>query len=455
MSSFTNFLNLFKWNSIEDGEEEFDIDKALNDNWDKIDIKLETHIKGVNKEVSDFKTEVNDNFDTFKQQTNKTVQDLTDDVSGKVDKISGKGLSTNDFTDDLKQKLDDIGEGSFLPTGGTTGQVLAKASDSDGDVEWVEQTGGSGGAVINQTNVEMVTAALTASQKMTTTEAWQAVKVNFDNVTDTESLILQDGGIKIGKGISKILVSANLAFLEALTGRVQILIRKNNTTVGKYIAKEQNNIYMNLTMPVQVIDVTEGDIITLITGSSNVQTGKTIVKDITYMTIVAIKDETGSAYGDIIVSPTEPQTDRRKVWFQKGEDTNTIYVKNDNGEYEEFIKREEMTHTESWKTLSFSSIDLNYRKVDTDVELSMKYVWGRGGMIDIPAYNTVSVGTLPEGYRPKNVLYFPVFARNSKTSANRYLYAEIKLSGEILLHSGYYEAVSVDEVYGFIKYSVL
>lgn len=132
MSSFTNFLNLFKWNSVEDGEEEFDIDKALNDNWDKIDAKLETHIKGVNKEVSDFKTEIN-----------TTVQDLTDDVSGKVDKITGKGLSTNDFTDDLKQKLEDIEEGSFLPSGGITGQVLAKASEQDGDVEWVEQSGGA------------------------------------------------------------------------------------------------------------------------------------------------------------------------------------------------------------------------------------------------------------------------------------------------------------------------
>lgn len=81
MSSFTNFLNLFKWNAVEDGEEEFDIDKALNDNWDKIDTKLETHIKGVNKEVNDFKTEVKSGFDTFKQQTNNTVQDLADGIS--------------------------------------------------------------------------------------------------------------------------------------------------------------------------------------------------------------------------------------------------------------------------------------------------------------------------------------------------------------------------------------
>jgi len=33
-----------------------------------------------------------------------------------------------------------------VPSGGTTGQVLAKASDTDYDVEWVDQSGGGGGA---------------------------------------------------------------------------------------------------------------------------------------------------------------------------------------------------------------------------------------------------------------------------------------------------------------------
>jgi hypothetical protein len=35
--------------------------------------------------------------------------------------------------------------GVGVPTGGTTGQVLAKASDDDYDTEWVDQTGGGGG----------------------------------------------------------------------------------------------------------------------------------------------------------------------------------------------------------------------------------------------------------------------------------------------------------------------
>lgn len=43
----------------------------------------------------------------------------------------------------------------------------------------------------------------------------------------------------------------------------------------------------------------------------------------------------------IIVSPTEPIKNRRKVWIRKGIDVEeAIFVKNENGNYEEFIKKE-------------------------------------------------------------------------------------------------------------------
>ena len=39
MSKLTNLLKLFKWNTEDENDlkSEFDIDKAMNDNWDKID----------------------------------------------------------------------------------------------------------------------------------------------------------------------------------------------------------------------------------------------------------------------------------------------------------------------------------------------------------------------------------------------------------------------------------
>lgn len=90
MSKFTDFLNLFMWDSIEDSEEEFNIDKALNDNWKKIDTKVKTHVTSVNEEINNFKEETN-------------------------------------------QKIENI---QALPVGGTKGQVLTKQSETNGDANW-------------------------------------------------------------------------------------------------------------------------------------------------------------------------------------------------------------------------------------------------------------------------------------------------------------------------------
>ena len=74
MSLLTNFLKLFKWNTEDENdlEQQFDIDKAMNDNWDKLD----EAIKGLD--------------------------------TNKVEKVEGKDLSTNDFTNEDKEKLDSL-----------------------------------------------------------------------------------------------------------------------------------------------------------------------------------------------------------------------------------------------------------------------------------------------------------------------------------------------------------
>lgn len=78
MSLKTTFLKLFKWNTQDDEDlnSNFDIDAAMNDNWDMID---------------------------------NAVSNLN---GNKVDKVSGKGLSTNDYTTTEKNKLSGIAAGA-------------------------------------------------------------------------------------------------------------------------------------------------------------------------------------------------------------------------------------------------------------------------------------------------------------------------------------------------------
>lgn len=71
MSKFTDFLNLFKWDPLENSEEEFDVDKALNDNWDKIDMKMKDHINNINTNQTDLKTELS-------KKANSTINNNVD-----------------------------------------------------------------------------------------------------------------------------------------------------------------------------------------------------------------------------------------------------------------------------------------------------------------------------------------------------------------------------------------
>ena len=81
MSTETEKLKLFKWDTTNqsDLDSNFDIDKALNNNWDKIE-------------------KCSDEIDSK----------LSELENSKVNKIDGKQLSTNDFTNEYKEKLDGL-----------------------------------------------------------------------------------------------------------------------------------------------------------------------------------------------------------------------------------------------------------------------------------------------------------------------------------------------------------
>ena len=75
MSNQTEKLKLFKWDMLDqvDLNSNFDIEKTLNENWDKID---------------------------------NNSKEIEKQVTGKIDKVEGKELSTNDFTSNYKEKLE-------------------------------------------------------------------------------------------------------------------------------------------------------------------------------------------------------------------------------------------------------------------------------------------------------------------------------------------------------------
>ena len=92
-----------------------------------------------------------------------TTADITA-WDAKYDKPSG-GIPVSDLNTTAKSRL--------MPTGGTTGQVLAKASGSNYDVEWVNQSGGGGSvdSVNGQTGTVVLDAEDVGALPDTTTAA--------------------------------------------------------------------------------------------------------------------------------------------------------------------------------------------------------------------------------------------------------------------------------------------
>lgn len=100
MATNTSNLSLYKWDytSAVDLESKYDIDKTLNENWNKIDLAVGQNTTNI-AQLSTSKANASDVY------TKSQADGL---LNGKVDKEIGKVLSANDFTNVYKNKLDGL-----------------------------------------------------------------------------------------------------------------------------------------------------------------------------------------------------------------------------------------------------------------------------------------------------------------------------------------------------------
>ncbi len=104
----------------------------------------------------------------------------------KINFKNGQAPYINDTNlNQLQENIEEaIDSKSSLPEGGSTGQVLAKASNKDNDVEWVNQTGGGEVTTVEDTlESESTINALSANQGKVLNE-----KINHINTYSTEEI---------------------------------------------------------------------------------------------------------------------------------------------------------------------------------------------------------------------------------------------------------------------------
>ena len=277
MSVFTNLLNLFKWDPEKDAEEEFDIDKALNDNWDKLDNKIDAHTKNTQlvhknatadlsgfmskedkKKLDNIEEKAEHNIIEKIQKNGEDIPvvdkvinialsksdieldkvDNTSDLNKpislktkqalekKVDKEEGKGLSSNDFTNDDKKKL--------IPSGGTTGQVLVKKSNLDNETEWADPVGGG-----SATGDTLPISSIMPYSKATPPENWLICDGSAISRTDYSELF-NVIGTEFGEGDGSTTFN-----LPNIKGRTIVGLDTNDTdfnTIGKVLGEKTHTL---------------------------------------------------------------------------------------------------------------------------------------------------------------------------------------------------------------------
>jgi hypothetical protein len=107
-----------------------------------------------------------------------TASDARTELDKKVDKVEGKGLSTNDFTDDLKSKLDGIAAGAEVNYISSVGDNLAVDADGKLTVDIPEATvTGVDTTVVDGLKLELT------DKKVTLVDAGLATTLEGKNVT--------------------------------------------------------------------------------------------------------------------------------------------------------------------------------------------------------------------------------------------------------------------------------
>lgn len=124
-------------------------------------------------------------------------------------------------------------------------------------------------------------------QNVTVNQAWETAKVVCSGFnSEGDKLISDTNGIKIGAGVSKVLVSAQCAGIgtNVVSGDKKFMIKKGTETVGNsYLGGGISINFMNLCISPVLIDVQQADIIFLevasgVTGTFEILSGQLTVE---------------------------------------------------------------------------------------------------------------------------------------------------------------------------------
>ncbi len=134
----------------------------------------------------------------------------------------------------------------------------------------------SSGIVHNKTTLKellelnAITVGLSANTTFNITSAWSYANVTFNKTIRNfgTKLSLSNNGIKIGKGVNHVRVTGSAMLNGIANGDMYIALKHNSSVLAESYYRPSNSTYYGtITLPNQIISVTEGDMIYMSYGA--------------------------------------------------------------------------------------------------------------------------------------------------------------------------------------------
>ena len=144
-----------------------------------------------------------------------------------------------------------------VPSGGTTGQVLTKSSNTDYDVAWAAGGGGGGGSL------EFIQARMSGSQSISTS----TTVCNFNTVVRSNGTALtlntSTHEIVVGSGINFVEISGSIWISAYGTANLKNVYMYLNSTEISTTLIQPNANYLTMILAPRIVAVSQGDKITI------------------------------------------------------------------------------------------------------------------------------------------------------------------------------------------------
>ena len=129
-----------------------------------------------------------------------------------------------------------------------------------------------------------------SSSEMATTSSENKLIMATATTIGNKLTLTNDGGIKIGAGVTKVAISASTTYTGGDASQHVLLIYKNSKAnenrLARVLFNSSSNIQTTISIPYQIVSVSENDILYLFASSS---VNKYVSGPMTYMTVEVVE----------------------------------------------------------------------------------------------------------------------------------------------------------------------